>query len=289
MSGENARDQAVGPEPAARHRLMRFAAAPGSPVQVLEAERRLCVGPPGNVFVFGGVLFGSALAVLEDNLQRPVIWSTIQFLGPIRPDEVLELRVEVPSSGRTVSQARVVGRVNDRLVFLVSAALGAREEPTERAWDRVPDVPAPEDCRPARLWPHGQAPDTLLESLEMRIVPGAFGEVEPTGRLAESSRAVFWIRARQALPIDISLLALFADFVPYALGKALGGGLGGVSLDNTLRVVRRVESEWILCDARIQAIHAGFAHGDIRLFAQTGELLAIGGQSMNAWPPTTRD
>jgi acyl-CoA thioesterase len=121
----------------------------------------------------------------------------------------------------------------------------------------------------------------------MRIVPDEFDEVEPTGRLAESSRAVFWIRARQALPIDISLLALFADFVPYALGKALGGGLGGVSLDNTLRVVRRVETEWILCDARIQAIHAGFAHGDIRLFAQTGELLAIGSQSMNAWPPTT--
>lgn len=288
MNGDNARDQTVGSEPAARQRLMAFAAAPGSPVKLMGTERRLCVGPPGNLFVFGGVLFGAALAVLEDDLQRPVIWSAAQFLGPVRPDELLELHVEVPSSGRTVSQARVVGRVNDRLVFLVSAALGAREEPTERTWDRVPDAPPPEDCQPARLWPHSQAPDTLLETLEMRIVPGKFAEVEPTGRLAERSRAVFWVRARQALPIDISLLALFADFLPYALGKALGGGLGGVSLDNTLRVVRRVETEWILCDASIQAIHAGFAHGDIRLFAQTGELLAIGSQSMNAWPPTTR-
>ena len=286
MNGDNARDQTVGPEPAAR--LMAFTSPPGASVKVLKAERRLCVGPPGNVFVFGGVLFGSALAVLEDHLQRPVIWSAIQFLAPVRPDERLELHVEIPSAGRTISQARVVGRVADREIFLVSAALGAKDAPTEHAWERAPDAPRPEDCQPARLWPHGQAPETLLETLEMRIVPGAFDEVEPTGRLAESARAVFWIRPRQALPIDISLLALFADFVPYALGRALGGGLGGVSLDNTLRVVRRVETEWILCDARIQGIHAGFAHGDIRLFAQTGELLAIGGQSMNAWPPSPR-
>lgn len=287
MSGDKAFDLAGG-EQVARKRIMRFANAPGAPLQVMTAERRLCVGPPGNVFVFGGVLFGSALAALEDHLRRPVIRSTIQFLGPVRPDERLELHIEVSVSGRAISQARVTGRVADRDVFLVSAALGARDEPTEHAWERPPEVPAPEDCERARLWPHGQAPDTLLETLEMRIVPGPFAEVEPTGRLADSSRTVFWVRPRQALPIDVSVLALFADFVPYALGKALGGGLGGVSLDNTLRVVRRVETEWILCDARIQGIHAGFAHGDIRLFAQTGELLAIGSQSMNAWPPPRR-
>jgi len=269
-------------------RLMRFEAQTGSPRQTLKADRRLCVGPPGNVFVFGGVLFGSALAVLEDHLQRPVIWSTIQFLGPLRPGEVLELNVEVPGPGRTISQARVVGRVGDREIFLASAALGLRDEPLDHAWDRAPEVLPPEDCETAKLWPHGQEPGTLLETLEMRIAPGAFAEAEPTGRLADSGRVVFWMRARQDLPMDISVLALFADFTPYALSKALGGGLGGVSLDNTLRVVRRVETDWILCDARIQGIRSGFAHGDIRLFARTGELMAIGGQSMNAWPPRPR-
>lgn len=282
MNDENA---SALPPSARASRLMRFEATPGSARQTLTADRRLCVGPSGNVFVFGGVLFGSALAALEDHLQRPVVWSTIQFLGPVRAEEVLTLEVEVPGPGRTISQARVVGRVGDRDIFLATAALGERDEPLDHAWDLAPEVPPPEACEMARLWPHGQEPGTLLETLEMRIVPGAFAETEPTGRLADSGRTVFWIRALQNLPMDISVLALFGDFTPYALSKALGGGLGGVSLDNTLRVLRRVETDWILCDARIQGIRSGFAHGDIRLFARTGELMAIGGQSMNAWPP----
>ncbi|MFY8143848.1 MAG: acyl-CoA thioesterase [Caulobacter sp.] len=276
------------PQGASPSRLMRLEATPGSSRQTLIADRRLCVGPPGNVFVFGGVLFGSALAALEDHLQRPVVWSTIQFLGPVRAEEVLTLEVEVPGPGRTISQARVTGRVGDREIFLASAALGVRDEPLDHAWDQAPEVPPPEACETAKLWPHGQEPGTLLETLEMRIVPGAFAEVEPTGRLADSGRTVFWVRARQDLPMDISVLALFGDFTPYALSKALGGGLGGVSLDNTLRVLRRIETDWILCDARIQGIRSGFAHGDIRLFARTGELMAIGGQSMNAWPPRAK-
>lgn len=285
MNDDNAAKPPQGSPPL---RLMRFEAAPGSVRQTLIADRRLCVGPPGNVFVFGGVLFGSALAVLEDHLQRPVIWSTIQFLGPLRSEETLELTVEALGPSRTISQARVMGRVGDREIFLATAALGVRDEPLDHCWDKAPDVPPPEACETAKLWPHGQEPGTLLETLEMRIVPGAFAENEPTGQLADNGRTVFWVRARQDLPMDISVLALFGDFTPYALSKALGGGLGGVSLDNTLRVLRRVETDWILCDARIQGIRSGFAHGDIRLFARTGELMAIGGQSMNAWPPRAK-
>ncbi|MCY1647764.1 thioesterase family protein [Caulobacter sp. SL161] len=285
MTDQNA---STAPENASPSRLMRFEATPGSSRQTLIADRRLCVGPPGNVFVFGGVLFGSALAALEDHLQRPVVWSTIQFLGPVRAEETLELSIEVPGPGRTISQARVIGRVEDREIFLATAALGVRDEPLDHAWDQAPDIPPPEACETAKLWPHGQEPGTLLETLEMRIPPGPFAETEPTGKLADSGRTVFWVRARQDLPMDISVLALFGDFTPYALSKALGGGLGGVSLDNTLRVLRRVETDWILCDARIQGIRSGFAHGDIRLFARTGELMAIGGQSMNAWPPRAK-
>lgn len=285
MNDQNA---ATTPQGAASSRLMRFEAAPGSARQTLVADRRLCVGPPGNVFVFGGVLFGSALAALEDHLQRPVIWSTIQFLGPVRPEETQELTIEVPSPGRTISQARVVGGVGAREIFLATAALGLRDEPLDHSWDAPPEVPPPEACETAKLWPHGQEPGTLLETLEMRIVPGAFAETEPTGQLADSGRTVFWVRARQDLPMDISVLALCGDFTPYALSKALGGGLGGVSLDNTLRVLRRVETDWILCDARIQGIRSGFAHGDIRLFARSGELMGIGSQSMNAWPPRAK-
>lgn len=91
------------------------------------AEQRVCVGPPDNVFMFGGVALGGALSALETALGRPVICASSQFLSPIRPNEVLELELATRLSGKNVSQASVVGRVSGREVFSVHAAVGARE------------------------------------------------------------------------------------------------------------------------------------------------------------------
>ena len=73
-----------------------------------------------------------------------------------------------------------------------------------------------------------------------------------------------------------------ADYVPSGVGAALGRQGGGNSLDNTLRIRRIVPTRWVLCDIMIQGIHGGFAHGDMRLFAQDGELMAMASQSVIA-------
>ena len=76
------------------------------------------------------------------------------------------------------------------------------------------------------------------------------------------------------------MLAIMADHVPSGVGAALGRDAGGNSLDNTIRYRQIVPTRWVLCDIRIQAVHGGFAHGDMRLFAETGELMATASQSM---------
>ena len=76
------------------------------------------------------------------------------------------------------------------------------------------------------------------------------------------------------------MLAIMADHVPSGAGAALGRDAGGNSLDNTIRFLDPEPTEWVLGDITIIAAANGFAHGAIRLFAESGRLLATASQSM---------
>jgi acyl-CoA thioesterase len=39
-------------------------------------------------------------------------------------------------------------------------------------------------------------------------------------------------------------------------------------------------TDWVLCDIRIQGIHAGFGHGTMTLFSDSGVLMASASQSV---------
>ena len=64
-----------------------------------------------------------------------------------------------------------------------------------------------------------------------------------------------------------------------ALASPLGERAGGNSLDNTIRVARRVPTEWLLLDVRIHAVAHGFGHGLVHMWAEDGSLLATASQS----------
>jgi acyl-CoA thioesterase II len=69
------------------------------------------------------------------------------------------------------------------------------------------------------------------------------------------------------------------DYVPFGIGQSLGAFAGGNSLDNTLRVVRIVPTEWVLLDIQVDGIANGFGHGTVRLYARDGTLMATASQS----------
>jgi acyl-CoA thioesterase len=89
-----------------------------------------------------------------------------------------------------------------------------------------------------------------------------------------------WLKPKADLPIDASMLAIMADHVPSGIGNALGMSGGGNSLDNTIRFMRLVPTEWVLCEIRIAGVAGGFAHGNMYLFAEDGTLMAVASQSM---------
>ena len=93
-------------------------------------------------------------------------------------------------------------------------------------------------------------------------------------------QTLMWARIPDVIEgVDASALAVLGDFVPMGVGQALGVRGGGNSLDNTLRVVRLVPTEWVLLDVRVHAVHRGFGHGLVHMFAEDGTLMATASQS----------
>jgi acyl-CoA thioesterase len=67
----------------------------------------------------------------------------------------------------------------------------------------------------------------------------------------------------------------------------------GTSLDNSLRVGRLVDTEWVLLELVAHTAEAGFGHGEVRMWAPDATLMAVGSQTakmfaMRDLPPSPR-
>ena len=107
----------------------------------LQLDPSVCVGPPGNLFMFGGVGLASAVAAMERTCGRPLIWATAQYLSYARPPSIVDLDVWTPAEGKYNTQARVTGHVGDKEILTVNAALGARPSELSQQWLEKPDAP----------------------------------------------------------------------------------------------------------------------------------------------------
>ena len=231
----------------------------------------------GGDFLFGGAGLGAAIAAMEGTAGRSTIWATAQYLSYARPGEVVDVDVVLAVEGHQMTQARAVCHVADREILTVNAALG------ERPFDRTaqfeampPDAAPPEACptRPFRFDPGA----TINARLDQRLAMGrGLDELDGT---PGDGRTLLWSRIPEVLDgVDGAALAVLGDFVPMGVSQALGIRGGGNSLDNTLRIVDLVPTDWVLLDIRIHAVERGFGHGLVHMFAEDGTLLAMASQS----------
>jgi acyl-CoA thioesterase len=237
----------------------------------------VCVGPADALFMYGGIGLAAAISALEQTCERPIVWATAQYLSFARPPSILDLDVWVFYKGRHTTQARVAGHVGDKEIITINAALGRRPDSFSHQWVRMPDIAKPGACDVVQLWP--DMGYNFNRRIELRMPKDALRAT--TGRPSDGGKLVVWARTVEDYAVDASMLAVFADYVPAAIGPALGeSNAGSSSLDNTLRVRRIVPTRWVLCDIAITGMHDGFAHGDMRLFAESGELMATASQSV---------
>jgi acyl-CoA thioesterase len=187
----------------------------------------------------------------------------------------LTLEVVEAVRGHQISQARVMARVDDREILTVVGALGYRPNPIAGQWATRPDVPAPDECPPRPLMNRHQG--TIMDRFESKLAQ-ARPYWDLTG--AEGSgNASLWVRLPDIVDASAAALAIIGDFVPFGIGQALGRRAGGNSLDNTLRIARRVPTDWVLADVRVHAVADGFGHGLVHLWAEDGTLLGTASQS----------
>jgi acyl-CoA thioesterase len=238
----------------------------------------------GGGFLFGGCGLGAAIAALEGTTGRPLVWATAQYLSYAQPPSVLDIDVTIAVSGRQSTQARAVGHVADREIFTVNAALGSRPLGIDQAFTTPLAVPPPDQCNPRPLRIPGE--ESIMSRLDLRLARARAWE-DLQGNPAPGGRSALWARIPDLLEPSAGTLAILGDYVPFGIGQALGAFAGGNSLDNTLRIVRIVPTEWILLDIAIDGIANGFGHGTVHLYAEDGTLMASASQStiVRFWEP----
>jgi acyl-CoA thioesterase len=240
----------------------------------LPFERRLCTREG---FLFGGCGLAAAVTALEATTGRPLVWATAQYLSYARPPSVLDLDVIVPVAGKQTTQARAVGHVSDQEILTVNAALGSRKLDIAGQWVEMPDVPPPAECPRAPTFEGSEG--TIHAQVEIRVASGRYG-ARRDGTPSPDGRSALWIRLPQELERSAAGLAIVADWVPSGIGQALGRWAGGNSLDNTIRILELVPTDWVLCDIQIDGIAKGFGHGFVHLWSEDRRLMAVGSQSL---------
>ncbi|NLA34484.1 MAG: thioesterase family protein [Actinobacteria bacterium] len=226
-------------------------------------------------FLFGGCGLGAAITALEKTTGRPVVWATGQYLSYATVGEIMDIDVEVVTAGHFTSQARVVCHVAEREILSVTAALGARPLEYSGQFNTMPEVRNPEDS-PVRIsrW---DVADTIMERLDIRIAQGRQWE-ELDGTPSEDGRCALWVRLNGA-KMSAAVLAVLGDYVPYGIAQAMGRWTRSNSLDNTMRMLNVVPTEWVLLDVRIHGVRGGFGHGLVHLWAEDGTLMATASQT----------
>ncbi|MFT6517163.1 MAG: acyl-CoA thioesterase [Candidatus Azotimanducaceae bacterium] len=253
------------------------------PVETL--QWRLPVVPKttgGRGSLFGGVGLAAGVIALQQATDKPIIWATGQYLSITQQPAMLDLEVLLPAIGRNVTQGRVVGHLGDKEIITILGACGARPNVAQGMWQTMPDAPAPHDCEPVA---HDPETDSLHLHVDVRVARGMYG-FSGTGTPSGDDRSMLWVRMPE-VEHDAGALAIIADYMPSALGNALGNVTSCTSIDNTIRFANMVPSEWILCDNRIEFIGNGFGYGSVNMWSQSGEMLATASQSMIVRVPET--
>jgi acyl-CoA thioesterase II len=231
----------------------------------LTVTPRMC-GRTG--FLHGGCALGAVAEAMTAVTGRPLLWATCQYLSRAAVEETVRIEVDVATRGNRLTHARATTRVGDRVVNQALGACGTATTEEAVAYGAPPPVPPPQECPTSELtW---EAPGSFHRTVDLRLAHARPGD----------PRTAFWARLGDGVHATAAGLAMLGDYVP--LGMRVCEQRFDVmasSLDNTLRVVRLVPTDWVLLDNRFDALVGGAGTGSLRAWSTDGTLLATASQS----------
>ena len=236
--------------------------------------------------LFGGAGLAAGVVALEEASQRPAVWGTCQFVATVAPPVSVQLHVDLPAVGGSVTQGRVQGDVDERPILTMIGSAGARRQRLAGSWQQRPTLPPPSE---SELVVRDGTNESIHRHVEARVARGMFGFV---GTGTPSGDSTNWLRVRlPEVRHDAAALAIMADYLASAVGNAFSRLVHCSSLDNTIRYATPITPDtaegWVLCENRIEFVGNGFANGTSLMTNEAGELLATASQSMIvSLPPT---
>lgn len=229
----------------------------------------------------GGVLMALGAAAAASGLVSVghpdlLTWGA-HFLSAA-PAGPVEVRVEVLRVGRTVSTAemRVVqrddeGRAHERVRMTGTFGSLDRAEPVHRA-PAPPEMPAPEQCLPARRDGSPVAQGiVLLDRMDARIDPSTAGFAvgRPTGRGVIRA----WLRLKDGREPDVRMLPWAVDaLMPVSFDLGVPGWAPTMEL--TGQLLGRPAPGWLLAELTTDTVVGDLLVEDACVWDSTGRLVA---------------
>jgi acyl-CoA thioesterase-2 len=237
--------------------------------------------------VFGGQVLAQSLVAALRTVPEPFACHSLHsyFLRPGDTRVPIIYDVEAMRDGRSFATRRVAARQHGRPIFFLTASFQVPEEGLDHQ-DRMPEVPSPEECKPAVDPDSSEKQLWLREWAALDVRPVA--DSREGGRLGTTdhpARSQWWIRASGPLPDDhVTQLAAFtyasdmtllpAALVPHNL-YIESPGMQAASLDHSIWFHRPFRADqWWLYDQVSPSASGGRGLALARVFAQDGQLVA---------------
>jgi acyl-CoA thioesterase len=227
--------------------------------------------------IYGGTAIAASMMAMEAASQRDVLWVTTQFVAPAPNGRAIEMHAEVLASGKRTAQVRVTATIDGEVMYASLGSTGtARENGLTGQFETMPVVTPPEDSAPRMQGPpRAEAPTEPGWARECEyLVP----DILSTERAGDGTMAM-WTRFRSGRPMSPAQIAFAADMVPVAIARGAGRMGAGTSLDNSMRFVGGSDTEWALLELQGNMASGGYGHGIVRVWSQSGKLLATGSQT----------
>jgi acyl-CoA thioesterase-2 len=234
----------------------------------------------GDGALYGGTALAASLAAMDLVTGRPALWATAQLITSARLGDFVRCDVDLVARGTYIDQVRVSAYVEDKLLFAsVGSSATGREGGITGVGVAMPDAVGPEEGV-AGWHPSGRRWDNGSEVGHHRISE-FLSAPRPDGSERAQGHRVMWARVTGETATTAAKLGFLADMgVAHAICDAAGVVGAGTSLDNSLRVGRLVDTEWVLLDVHGLVAEAGYGFGLVHLWSPDGVLLATGSQSV---------